>query len=106
MGSTQTVERALAIVRKHLDMDVAYLAEFTGGQEVYRALEGDAESFGLARGDGGLQPSSAPPAAGFSRTITTQSRSRSRLPVSSHEASQVRANLQAMRGSLSIKMPK
>ena len=51
-GSTQTVERALAIVREHLDMDVAYLAEFTGGQEVYRALEGDAESFGLEQGEG------------------------------------------------------
>jgi response regulator RpfG family c-di-GMP phosphodiesterase len=51
-GSTHTVERALAIVRDHLEMDVAYVAEFTGGQEVYRALEGDAESFGLAEGEG------------------------------------------------------
>ncbi len=50
--ATQTVERALAIVREHLEMDVAYVAEFTDGQEVYRALEGDAESFGLARGEG------------------------------------------------------
>ena len=30
-GSTHTVERALAIVREHLEMDVAYVAEFTGG---------------------------------------------------------------------------
>ena len=51
-GSTDIVERALAIVREHLEMDVAYLAEFTGGQEVYRALEGDAESFGLQEGQG------------------------------------------------------
>ena len=51
-GSTQTVERALAIVREHLEMDVAYLAEFADGQEVYRALEGDAESFGLEEGGG------------------------------------------------------
>ena len=51
-GATQTMERALAIVREHLEMDVAYVAEFTGGQEVYRALEGDAESFGLAQGEG------------------------------------------------------
>ena len=51
-GSTHTVERALAIVREHLEMDVAYLAEFTGGQEVYRTLDGDAESFGLAEGEG------------------------------------------------------
>lgn len=51
-GSTETVERALAIVREHLEMDVAYLAEFTGGREVYRALAGDAESFGLEKGEG------------------------------------------------------
>ena len=51
-GSAETVERALAIVREHLDMDVAYLAEFTGGQEVYRALDGDAKSFGLEEGKG------------------------------------------------------
>lgn len=51
-GSTEIVERALAIVREHLEMDVAYLAEFTGGQEVYRALDGDAESFGLEEGEG------------------------------------------------------
>ena len=51
-GSSKTVERALAIVREHLEMDVAYLAEFTDGQEVYRALEGDAESFGLQEGEG------------------------------------------------------
>ena len=51
-GSTETVERALAIVREHLEMDVAYVAEFAGGQEVYRALDGDAESFGLAEGEG------------------------------------------------------
>jgi hypothetical protein len=35
-GPNETVERALALVREHLDMDVAYLAEFTRGQEVYR----------------------------------------------------------------------
>ena len=52
IGSNETVERALKIVREHLEMDVAYVAEFTGGQEVYRALEGDAESFGLQEGGG------------------------------------------------------
>jgi hypothetical protein len=46
------MERALTIDREHLEMDVAYVAQFTGGQEVYRALEGDAESFGLAQGEG------------------------------------------------------
>jgi len=51
-GSAQTVERALAIVREHLEMDVAYVAEFTDGQEVYRALDGDSESFGLEQDEG------------------------------------------------------
>jgi GAF domain-containing protein len=51
-ASNETIDRALALVREHLDMDVAYLAEFTGGRQVYRALAGDAESFGLEEGEG------------------------------------------------------
>jgi response regulator RpfG family c-di-GMP phosphodiesterase len=45
--SSETVEGALATVRELLGMDAAYLAEFTDGRQVYRALDGDAESFGL-----------------------------------------------------------
>lgn len=46
------IEGALAAVREVLGMEAAYLAEFTGGRQVYRSLEGDAESFGMALGDG------------------------------------------------------
>jgi EAL domain-containing protein (putative c-di-GMP-specific phosphodiesterase class I) len=46
------VQRVLELARRHLDMDVAYLAEFTDGKQVYRALAGDAASFGWELGDG------------------------------------------------------
>lgn len=46
------VEGALAAVRQVLAMDAAYLAEFTDGRQVYRAIEGDTDSFGMGVGDG------------------------------------------------------
>ena len=46
------VARVLELARRHLGMDVAYLAEFTGGKQVYRALDGDATSFGWTLHDG------------------------------------------------------
>ncbi len=42
----ETIQGALAAVRQVLGMDVAYLAEFTNGRQVYRAIEGDTDSFG------------------------------------------------------------
>ncbi|CAA9495138.1 MAG: diguanylate cyclase/phosphodiesterase (GGDEF & EAL domains) with PAS/PAC sensor(s), partial [uncultured Solirubrobacteraceae bacterium] len=42
----------LAAARAHLAMDVAWLSEFSGGRQVFRALDGDAASFGLAAGEG------------------------------------------------------
>ncbi|MGH9641148.1 MAG: HD domain-containing phosphohydrolase [Terriglobales bacterium] len=45
--SGDTIEGALATVRELLGMDAAYLAEFTDGRQIYRALDGDAESFGM-----------------------------------------------------------
>src|SRR3712207_7330600 len=39
-------------VREALEMDVAFVSEFAGDQLVFRALEGDAESFGWQEGEG------------------------------------------------------
>jgi EAL domain-containing protein (putative c-di-GMP-specific phosphodiesterase class I) len=49
--------RILEIARRHLDMEVAFLAEFADGRQIYRRLAGDAASFGWELGDG-------PPLAG------------------------------------------
>lgn len=46
-----TIDRVLALARLQLDMDLALLSEFVDGQSVYRALEGDNESFGVDEGD-------------------------------------------------------
>jgi EAL domain-containing protein (putative c-di-GMP-specific phosphodiesterase class I) len=46
------MERVLGLARKHLGMDGAFVAEFTDGKQVYRALDGDAAGFGFALGDG------------------------------------------------------
>jgi GAF domain-containing protein len=48
----ETIERLLATVRESLEIDVALVTEFAGDQLVFRALEGDAESFGWGRGGG------------------------------------------------------
>ena len=39
-------------VREALRMDVAFVSEFAGDERVFRALEGDAESFGWREGQG------------------------------------------------------
>src|SRR3712207_3197264 len=48
----ETVERLLSTVREALEMEVAFVSEFAGDQLVFRALEGDAESFGWREGEG------------------------------------------------------
>ena len=48
----ETIERLLSTVREALQMDVAFVSEFAGDQLVFRALEGDAESFGWREGEG------------------------------------------------------
>jgi GAF domain-containing protein len=48
----ETIERLLSTVREALEMDVAFVSEFAGDQLVFRALEGDAESFGWREGEG------------------------------------------------------
>jgi GAF domain-containing protein len=48
----EEIERLLSIVRENLQMDVAFVSEFAGDKLVFRALEGDAESFGWREGEG------------------------------------------------------
>lgn len=46
------MQRVLELARRHLDMDLAFVAEFTEGRQVYRGIDGDGASFGCAVGDG------------------------------------------------------
>jgi GAF domain-containing protein len=48
----ETIERLLSTVREALEMDVAFVSEFVGDRLVFRALEGEAESFGWREGEG------------------------------------------------------
>jgi len=45
-----SVERAVATVRDFLGMDVAYATEFVDGQQHFRVLRGDGDSFGMHEG--------------------------------------------------------
>jgi GAF domain-containing protein len=47
----EDIVRMLSEVRLALEMDVAFVSEFAGDELVFRALEGDAESFGWREGD-------------------------------------------------------
>ncbi len=49
-GAGRTVERVLDAAREMLGMDVAFVAEFADERMVFRALDGDAESFGWREG--------------------------------------------------------
>ena len=46
-----TVEDVLRDVRETLNMDVAFVSQFSEDQLVFRALEGDEESFGWQEGE-------------------------------------------------------
>jgi GAF domain-containing protein len=50
-GPTAPLEKMLSEVREALEMDVAFVSEFVGDRQVFRALEGDVESFGVREGD-------------------------------------------------------
>lgn len=50
-GPVETLEGVLSEVREVLEMDVAFVSEFVGDWQVFRALEGDVESFGVREGD-------------------------------------------------------
>ena len=42
-----SIGRALELARDHLGLDVAFLAQFRNGDEIFRVLAGDGDSFGL-----------------------------------------------------------
>ena len=46
----EALEEFLSILREALHMDVAFVSELVGNRLVFRALEGDAESFGWKEG--------------------------------------------------------
>ena len=45
-----SLERAVQAVREFLGMDVAYVTEISGPQQLFRTVEGDGASFGVASG--------------------------------------------------------
>jgi EAL domain-containing protein (putative c-di-GMP-specific phosphodiesterase class I) len=51
-GTNEAIERILALARAQLDMDLAFVAAFANGQEIFRVVDGDPETFGLAAGEG------------------------------------------------------
>lgn len=46
------IERVLELARRHLQMDVSFISEFTEEKQIYRGVKGQAESFGIVLGDG------------------------------------------------------
>ena len=48
----EVIEGMLRDVREALEMDVAFVSEFAGDELVFRALEGDADSFGWREDQG------------------------------------------------------
>jgi GAF domain-containing protein len=48
--SRAVLDRALAAARELLQLDVAYIAAFDGGDQVYVAVDGDTEAFALTTG--------------------------------------------------------
>jgi putative nucleotidyltransferase with HDIG domain len=50
--SQDTVERTLSAAREVLGMEVAFVSEFVGGEQVYRRVAGDADSFGFEEDTG------------------------------------------------------
>ncbi len=48
-GRDERIQQILIAARAELEMDIAYLSEFTDGAQVIRMLSGDASSFGFGR---------------------------------------------------------
>ncbi len=46
------IDRVMELARRHLEMDVVLLSEFSRGKQFYRALDGDSSTFGLSVGAG------------------------------------------------------
>lgn len=47
----ETIEQMLSSVKEALDMEIAFVSEFVGGQLVFREIKGDAGSFGFEEGE-------------------------------------------------------
>lgn len=52
--SDPEIARVLHLARQHLEMDVAFVSQFTRGKQIFQAADGDAESFGIELDDGPL----------------------------------------------------
>src|SRR4051794_31491819 len=48
---TETIESALNAAREGLEMEIAYLAEFTDDEQIFHSLTGDLDSFGIEEGE-------------------------------------------------------
>jgi GAF domain-containing protein len=48
---SECVERSLRVARELLSMDIAWIAQFQNGRQVFRIVEGDGDSFGFHEGD-------------------------------------------------------
>lgn len=51
-GAERAIREALEIAREALGMEAGYVAEFNEGEQVYRELAGDAESFEMRQDEG------------------------------------------------------
>lgn len=51
-SAEKAIREALEIAREALGMEAGYVAEFTGGEQVYREVAGDAGSFDMRRDEG------------------------------------------------------
>ncbi|HET7477924.1 MAG TPA: GAF domain-containing protein [Rubrobacteraceae bacterium] len=46
----ETLEEILSVFREAFEMDVAFISEFVGEDQVFRVLEGERETFGIEEG--------------------------------------------------------
>jgi GAF domain-containing protein len=51
-GAEAAIKEALEIAREALGMEAGYVAQFTGGEQVYREVAGDADSFEVMEDEG------------------------------------------------------
>lgn len=52
LESDPDIARIIGLAKTHLEMDVAFISQFTRGKQVYQATAGDAASFGIELNDG------------------------------------------------------
>lgn len=49
-ATVEALEKILSVFREALEMDVAFVSEFVGEEQVFRVAEGDVETFGIQKG--------------------------------------------------------